>query len=282
MVKNHRRTYFTWVLIIGAFLVVQGQVTADMIVSLEGDLQVTKDGEGKIAAAKLVVCEGNHETTYTLRMDEKGEKIAAELSGENVALRGTLAEEEGVKWVSVREYYLVVVGTVDSEKNDDDEITGITFSIHSGETYRITIDATARKLATDHPETAVQVAGEYALKDGEKWLTVKKFSPLKTFTGTLEVEEDDDGNAEGAKLAVEEGDRESYHPILMDKTGKKMVSEAPWEVVKITGVFYKRNGRLWLKVHTFQLEEPDEGGGEDDEDDEEEEPDDGWEEGEDQ
>jgi hypothetical protein len=175
---------------------------------------------------------------------------------------------------------LLVVGSVGLDRDEEEEISAVWIEqIEGGSKVHLQVDANARKLASGHENARVQAAGTYENKDGETWLVLRKFAPLVKMKGELEVEEDEDGNAAGATLKVEQGETTVAHPVMLDKKGKALMRDMAWETVEAEGMLYTRNGKKWLRVYAFEkvekeeVPEEDDGGWDEDEGDEEDEED---------
>ncbi|MHC5039859.1 MAG: hypothetical protein ACYTHM_21340 [Planctomycetota bacterium] len=251
-----RRKFIVAMLAVGSMgiLFIPGPTQADTVKSFEGLLAAIKGEEGKIATASLTVCEGIKDIVYTIVLDDRGTRLATDLAGREVFVRGTVNERSAL---TIQEFLAVVHGIVSVKEDGEGKVSDIRIKSAEGE-YRVTVDEAGKKLALEGGGKGVQLAGVYTVKEGEKWLTAKKHALLQTLVGSLEVEEDEEGNPRGVKLSVESETGEMTHPILYDKTGKQLAKDLAWEQVEISGLFYTKGKTKWLKVCTVKKapEEP--------------------------
>jgi hypothetical protein len=77
---------------------------------------------------------------------------------------------------SKKDKQAVVIGTVSVVKDKDGNITGVTVVKGQSETYQITLDATGKELGKEMDGKKVKAIGTLEVKEGVKWLTVKKFN----------------------------------------------------------------------------------------------------------
>ncbi len=75
---------------------------------------------------------------------------------------------------------VVVVGTVSVVKDKDNNITEVKVKTARGLTYQITLDDNGKELGKTMADKRVRLTGTVETKGEIKWLTVLKFSELKT------------------------------------------------------------------------------------------------------
>lgn len=76
-----------------------------------------------------------------------------------------------------------VKGTVSVTKDASGNITAVMLTTEKGEMYNITLDEKGKELGEKMEGKMVKVKGMEMMKDGQKWLTVEKFSERKKGKG---------------------------------------------------------------------------------------------------
>ncbi|GEM_PF-2659368 len=242
---------------------------ADQAVTLEGKLSVERNGDGAVEAGWLRVVDGRTETDYGVELDDVGRRFCEDLDGLDVSVKGIAIEKEGETRFSVKEYDRLLTGMVLVSRGEGTILGAV---VKDGEAdYHVTLDETGRKLAESAEGKVVRLHGRTEQREGRTHVVVKAFLPTVVLNGYVRVQEDDDWNAVGACLAVEEGNLEAVYEIVHDDKGKALMRDLGWERAEVTGVVVEKGGVKWLKVCAFKrVESPPE------EEEEEEEEYDDW------
>lgn len=69
--------------------------------TISGTISVAKDDDGKPTSVAVSAEDG---TKYSIDLDDNGKKIAADLDGKKVTLKGDVKEKDNKLWVTVTEF----------------------------------------------------------------------------------------------------------------------------------------------------------------------------------
>jgi uncharacterized membrane protein len=92
-------------LVVSVALAEEAKPGADTV-RVHGVVKVTTNDAKEVTAITITMKTQDKETVYNVVLDENGKKLAAE-NGKTVMVRGTVAEKEGVKNLTVVEYKVV-------------------------------------------------------------------------------------------------------------------------------------------------------------------------------
>ena len=73
-------------------------------VKLVGTVSITEDEDWNITAVTLTTPDN---TAYKVVLDENGKKLGSEAEGDKVELTATVADKDGLKWITVSDFKVI-------------------------------------------------------------------------------------------------------------------------------------------------------------------------------
>ena len=140
------------------------------ITTIVGTVQTTLDKDGKIISVEILV----EKAVYNVVQDAKSAELS-KFNGKNVEVKGTVAEKEGLKWLTVVSHRLApetttITGTVRTTLDKDGKIISVELLAEKA-VYNVVQDDKGAELSKLNGKN-VEVKGTVAEKEGLKWLTV--------------------------------------------------------------------------------------------------------------
>ena len=159
--------------------------------AFEGTLQVKRGGDGKVESAVLPAIAGKTSVDFHVVLDKSGLKMAEEAAGRAVKVKGSVSKKKKERWLTVKSFSLVLIGSAEVSRDDKRKMTSVVFTAEGWPSpFNVQIDSKAKLLAKGGGEKSFLVTGTLVeLKEGEKVLKLETVFMLETLTGVVEVKE---------------------------------------------------------------------------------------------
>lgn len=246
-------------------------------ITVRGTVTVSRDGEGNIEAAQVTT---DRDEIYDIELDKRSGKLVGKMEGKEVAVTGTVSEDdEGkrLKLASCKEVK-TVTGTVSVKRNEKGKITEVKLIASEDEIYNIQLDKKGRKLGEETDNQKVKATGTVTEGRQPKWLKVLEYGELENRNlGDREKEQEEgqrlDEAAEEVKpkkiivvgmvTVFRDGEdtiasvrlttnKDVVYVVELDKRGKKLGKELEGKEAAVTGIVTEDDEVRWLKAFEYE------------------------------
>ena len=222
--------------------------------AFEGTLQVKRGGDGKVESAVLPAIAGKTSVDFHVVLDKSGLKMAEEAAGRAVKVKGSVSKKKKERWLTVKSFSLVLIGSAEVSRDDKRKMTSVVFTAEGWPSpFNVQIDSKAKLLAKGGGEKSFLVTGTLVeLKEGEKVLKLETVFMLETLTGVVEVKETKKGKKTGATLVVENGKGKIHYLLILDAKGSEIMETLEDATLEVVGIATGRGTKRGLRVIQFK------------------------------